>query len=134
MNERKVSGTANFRLNGVDWARADMPLLSDRAILYKRCHCPSQTGVSLLRLSPQAWFVIAVINFILVGLTSTIIGVDALNERILGGEFFVGLHSHYTQVTEQRYLACLIWEVGTFGGLFLSLAQSAEKQILTVDF
>jgi hypothetical protein len=79
---------------------------------------PIITGVLLLRLSPQAWFAVAVVNFLLFGLTSTIIGCDALNGRILGGEFFVGLHGHYTQVTEQRYLACLIWELGTFGGLF----------------
>ena len=83
----------------------------------------------MLRLSPKTWFAFAVANFLAFGFVSTMIGGDALNGRILNGEFFIGLHGRYTRVTEQRYLVCLIWELGTFAGLFLAWHNQRKNKL-----
>ena len=83
----------------------------------------------MFRLSPRSWFVIAVINFLLFGLTATLIGGDALNGHIANGQFFIGIHGRYTEVTERRYIACLIWELATFGGLFWAWRNRRRNQL-----
>lgn len=70
------------------------------------------------RITPKVWFMIAVVNFLLFCLISSIMGGDALNGHVRDREFFLGIHGHLTEVSRRHYVASLIWELATFGGLF----------------
>ena len=71
----------------------------------------------MFRHNSKIWFVVAVGNFLLFCLFSEIIGGDAANGYTRGGKLFLGVHGHFTEVTQRCYVASLVWELATFGGL-----------------